>query len=120
MMRSALVEAPGRMRGSHTIQTGWRRHSAIDLPARLVNHSCGANVGIRDNEEGAYDFFALRLIRAGEEVTWDYACSEYEVVGFDVCLCGHADCRGKVGGFAEHGELVREKYGESFIADYLK
>lgn len=42
----------------------------MDLPARFINHSCEANVGICDNDLGAFDFISLVPIACGEELTW--------------------------------------------------
>jgi hypothetical protein len=44
----------------------------MDLPARFINHSCEANVGIRDNDlgAGAFDFLALKPVLRDEELTW--------------------------------------------------
>jgi len=106
-------------RDSHTVQTGWDRHVRIDLPARFVNHSCEANLGIRNNNHGAYDFFALKEIEEGSELIWDYEASEYEIGSFETCLCGSQRCRKSLGGFKKHGEQVKSYYGE-YVADYLK
>ena len=39
----------------------------MTLPARYLNHSCGPNIGVGGvNENGSYDFVALRDIDAGE------------------------------------------------------
>mmetsp|Transcript_1800 Transcript_1800/g.3201 ORF Transcript_1800/g.3201 Transcript_1800/m.3201 type:complete len:225 (-) Transcript_1800:430-1104(-) len=105
--------------GSHTVQTGWNRHVLIDLPARFVNHSCDANLGIKDNIGGAYDFFALKQIDEGSELLWDYETSEYEIGSFETCLCGSQRCRGSLGGFKKHGDQIKNLYGEH-VADYLK
>jgi hypothetical protein len=107
----------------------------MDLPARFVNHSCGAaNVGIRPGQPGgeqqpatttttaaaipSYDFYALRDIRVDEELLWDYECSEYEISGFE-CHCGSPDCRGELRGFKVHGREVIRAYGERYVAPYL-
>jgi len=116
MSSKALEVTP---RDSHTVQTGWDRHVLIDLPARFVNHSCDANLGIRDNKNGAYDFFALRDIREGSELLWDYEASEYEIGSFETCLCASQRCRKSLGGFKKHGDQVKSCYGE-YVADYLK
>ena len=42
----------------------------MDLPARFINHSCEANVGIVDNDVGAFDFLSIKPIFTGEELTW--------------------------------------------------
>jgi len=106
-------------RDDHSVQTGWRTHALMDLPGRFINHSCTANCGILDNAAGAFDFFALRPIRAGEELLWDYEASEYESISVPVCLCGSACCRGGLKGFKVHGDVIREQYGEYYAA-YLK
>lgn len=65
---TALGENPTR--NSHTVQKDFDRHVYMNLPARLINHSCSANVGILDNADGAYDFYAIRHIAPGDELTW--------------------------------------------------
>jgi SET domain-containing protein len=63
-------------------------------PGDYVNHSCDPNVGIK----GQIAVVAMRDIRAGEEICFDYAmtdASDYDE--FD-CACGASTCRGKVTG----------------------
>jgi hypothetical protein len=31
------------IRDAHSVQTGWKEHTTIDLPARFINHSCDPN-----------------------------------------------------------------------------
>jgi SET domain-containing protein len=108
-------------RNSHSVQVDWNKHVHMDLPARLVNHSCGeSNVGIRDNEYGAYNFYALSSIEAGQEVLWDYETSEFELSTHFVCSCGSPKCRGILKGYHHHGDKLKATYGEEFIAGYLK
>ncbi len=107
-------------RDTHTLQKGWDKHVMIDAPGRLINHSCNGNLGLQDNDAGAYDFFARREIREGEELTWDYETTEYEIRGFEKCNCGDALCRGTVGGFKKHGDQIKAQYGMKYIANYLK
>jgi hypothetical protein len=105
--------------GSHTIQTGWKTHVYMDLPARFLNHVCGqATVGLRSNAKGAYDFVAIAPIPQGDEVVWDYECSEFELDDF-ACACGLPTCRGKLRGFQHHGPMVVNDYGKECIAPYL-
>ena len=106
--------------GTHTIQTDWNKHVFMDLPSRCSNHVCGtANLGIKDNEHGAYDFYAMYPISTGEELRWDYSTSEYEIENFK-CSCESPLCRRFVKGFRSNGSRVRAIYGEKFIANYLK
>jgi hypothetical protein len=104
---------------SHSVQTDWDRHVIMDLPARYINHSCDASVGIRANDFGAFDFFALRRIDKGQELLWDYETSEYKISSAFRCTCGASNCRGVLKGYEFHEETVRERYG-NYIADYLK
>jgi len=91
----------------------------MDLPARYLNHVCDtANVGIRVNAQGAYDFVALRHVSIGEEVLWDYECSEYELDHF-VCKCESPSCRGILRGYRVHGQRVLDAYGWENVAPYL-
>lgn len=73
------------------------------------------------NQYGAYTWVAVRDLKAGEEITWDYETTEYEIMSSALgrCLCGSDACRGKVLGFKHRGAEIRAKYGE-LIADYLK
>jgi hypothetical protein len=116
MTATAIASIP---RNSHTVQKGWDEHILIDLPARFVNHSCDPNLGIHDNDVGAYDFFAIKDIDEGEELLWDYEASEYEISAFDTCMCGAKRCRGSMGGFKKNGEEIKRNYG-NHIANYLK
>ena len=58
------------------------------------NHSCNPNAGFR----GQIDLVALRNIAPGEEVTFDYATCLTADFGDMDCLCGTANCRGRVTG----------------------
>ena len=106
-------------RDSHTVQTDWDTHVVMDIPAILVNHSCHANVGIRPNNVGAYDFIALTPIKKGQEILWDYETSEYDIASQFTCCCGSSNCRGVLSGYKNHGPIVKELYGEDYIAPYL-
>lgn len=59
-------------------------------PFRFINHSCEPNVFIRMAYNRA-EFYALRNIKAGEELTMDYGESHHE--GKVACRCGAAKCR---------------------------
>mmetsp|Transcript_13722 Transcript_13722/g.28768 ORF Transcript_13722/g.28768 Transcript_13722/m.28768 type:complete len:218 (+) Transcript_13722:149-802(+) len=119
-------------RCSHSVQIDWDQHVLMDLPAILINHSCNGNVGIRSNDNkvqdgdvaddevvGAYDFWAIRPIKEGQELTWDYEATEWELCTPFDCNCGSPNCRGQVRGFKDSGDVIREQYGD-YHAEYLK
>ena len=109
----------------YSIQIGWDRHLDIIAPFRFINHSCRPDVGPRMTEAGL-TFVALRNIRAGEEICYDYAMTEFRhyprvnpADEFDLtCLCGEPNCRGKLGYYSELPASLKNAYG-SFILPYL-
>lgn len=107
-------------RTDHSFQVDINKHVQLDKPARLINHSCDPNLGVRNNKFGGYDFIAIRDIAVDEELTWDYSMTEFVSIAIeDVCLCGSSNCRKDVGGFVCLPFEVRNKYND-FVADYLK
>lgn len=65
--------------------------SASQDPMRFTNHSCrpNARLTIRD---GRIEFYALRAIAPGEEVTVNYGQTHHE--GTLACRCGAPGCGG--------------------------
>lgn len=60
---------------------------------RYVNHSCAPNTYMRIAHRRV-EFYALRDIRPGEEITCDYVESHHE--GRLRCRCGAPRCRGAI------------------------
>ena len=58
-----------------------------------TNHSCDPNLGIR----GEITFVAMRDIRAGEELTHDWAMTDADSYSFE-CKCDSPRCRGTLTG----------------------
>lgn len=119
MIMSANAVSVKSERDSHSVQTDWNKHVIMDLPAILINHNCNANTGIRDNEKGAFDFFALCDINRGDELVWDYEAAEYIIDGFQ-CSCGSCKCRHSLGGFHVNRNAIMQQYGKDYIAKYLQ
>ena len=103
----------------YSLQMDFHLHVNLDEPARVINHSCTPNTGVRNNQFGGYDFVALYDIKAGEEITFDYETTEYESIAVPQCMCGAESCRGKTLGFKFRETMLRERYGD-YIAGYLK
>jgi SET domain-containing protein len=77
------------------------------------NHSCAANLGLR----GEITFVAMRAIRAGEELTHDWATTdddEYSVT----CKCGSANCRGSLTGKDWRRPELQKRYA-GYFSSYL-
>ena len=72
------------------------RRRAIDFskstdPMRFTNHSCAPNARL-SIEHGRVEFYALRVIDPGEELTVDYGETHHD--GRLACRCGAPGCRG--------------------------
>ena len=60
---------------------------------RYINHSCSPNTYMRISQ-GRVEFYALRDILTGEEVTCNYGLTHHE--GQRLCTCGSVKCQGRI------------------------
>jgi SET domain-containing protein len=58
---------------------------------RYINHSCDPNTYMR-RAYSKVEFYSLRLIKKGEELTCDYGETHHD--GKLPCCCGAGNCRG--------------------------
>lgn len=88
-----------------SVQIDTDRHITVDValdtlremdehPWRFLNHSCEPNTMIRSR-----DVLALRRIRHGEELTFNYNTTEFDMAEPFACRCGSLFCLGTVRGF---------------------
>jgi SET domain-containing protein len=73
--------------------------------ARWINHSCHPNCEAVEEEEGRVFIYALRNIKVGEELSYDYQLEVDEpitraVKAENACHCGSKNCRGTMLGAA--------------------
>jgi SET domain-containing protein len=92
----SIAEARRRAAGKRVVAIVELEKRAIDASVtrrgfRYINHSCEPNTFTRLTKERA-EFYALRRIWAGEELTVDYGESHHE--GTLRCRCGAKRCRG--------------------------
>src|ERR1700730_17638059 len=80
----------------------------IDLepPGVFANHSCEPNAGVRDGVCG----YALRHIRPGEEILYDYSTTISEHRWTMQCKCGTPACRGVIGDFHDLPLELQRRY----------
>jgi len=64
--------------------------SVNGCPFTYINHSCSPNVYMRI-AYGRAEFYALRNVKAGEELTFDYGESHH--YGKVPCVCGSPRCQ---------------------------
>ena len=81
----------------------------------FINHSCDPNLVWVSHSE----LQAWRDIEAGEELSFDYACEDFEVAPF-VCGCGSELCRKQVGGQEWRNSELRKRYGKYFKPHLLE
>jgi hypothetical protein len=93
-----LREARRRARGRRIVAIVELERHALDATDtgrgfRYINHSCAPNTYIRCTPERA-EFYALRDIASGTELTADYGETQHN--GKLRCRCGAANCRGAI------------------------
>jgi len=95
--RISVAEARRRAEGLQRIMIVEVSHRhAVDAskssdPMRFTNHSCRPNARLQIRD-GRIEFYALRDITPGEEITVDYGETHHE--GQLACRCGVAGCVG--------------------------
>ena len=111
----------------HTIQISLQQHLEPRFPVRLINHSCTPNLGVKTTIHGLPDFYALRDLRAGEELNFDYAMTELmhvprtdQALEFSLeCYCGEPGCRGQLGYYRTLPASHKRRYAGSLSAYLL-
>ena len=70
---------------------GWDKNTWIDPVSYglYINHSCNPNAGIKNRR----DVVAIKNIKKGEEVTFDYSLSEADIFWHIQCNCRATNCR---------------------------
>jgi hypothetical protein len=111
-----LAGAVSARRDRHSLQLGQDRHLHVptdeggvenpDFFWRYLNHSCQPN-GYIDTAE--LTFVALRKIRKGEECTFNYLTTEFEMAVPFTCRCGAAKCFGLIRGSAHLSAEQKEE-----------
>lgn len=99
----------------HVVQVGETEylHGKNGL-AECINHSCSPNCGIKDS----VTIVAMRDIKKGEQITWDYEMTEDSDWCMENCQCGSPECRGTIRGYSFLSQEKREKY-KKFTAKWL-
>jgi SET domain-containing protein len=75
----------------------------------LINHSCNPNGGLV-YRDGTVKFVAIRDIRAGEELSFDYSTTMNEDCWEMECLCGDPACRITVRDFKYLPDDLQNRY----------
>jgi hypothetical protein len=98
-------------------QIGKRTYIDLNELSRTFNHSCDPSAGIRKNSE----LFALRDIKEGEEITYDYSLTIAPTEWKMKCECGSEKCRGTLGDIRTVSKIRLDEYKKAgAIQRYMK
>lgn len=108
----------------YTIQLGPAEHldafgvaSTEDLmarfPWRFLNHACRPNSAVRGRR-----LYATAAIKAGDEVTFNYNTTEFDMAEPFACRCGAANCRGLIRGY-RHLSPAQQRLLRPHLAPHL-
>ncbi|MCB5906220.1 SET domain-containing protein-lysine N-methyltransferase [Streptomyces pinistramenti] len=116
---TGVITAELARNDAHASQIALHRYVRHGGLMPKVNHSCDPNCGIGLNASGAHDLLARVPIRAGQEITFDYAMRNYAVEHFPGrCQCRTALCRGRITGWRDLPPERRDAY-RGLVAPYL-
>ena len=106
---------------SHALQIDFDKYVLCEPPFLYSNHSCKPNCAVNANLE----MFAIKKIKAGKELFWDYSTSMLERHWTMNCLCGAKNCRKIITDFDLLPTELQLKYLKKnivlpFIADFIK
>ena len=90
----------------YPMQIGRLTYLDLDGPCRLINHNCLPNAGLRSDRI----LIALRNIKAGEEICYDYSTTMSERRWSMQCRCGAPNCRGTIADFHNLPAALQEHY----------
>ncbi len=81
----------------------------------FFNHSCNPNSGIKIIEKKVI-LIAIRGIKKGEEITWDYSTTMDEDDWEMDCVCKSKNCRKRIRDFKYLPKEIQQKYMKLEIA----
>lgn len=103
------------------VMIGINKYVDVNGPELFVNHSCEPNAGlIKDTT-----LVAIRNIRQGEEITFDYSTAMEENHWTMKCRCESNRCRKVIGNFSDLPNALKQKYldlgiVQKFITDQVR
>ncbi|MBI2650036.1 SET domain-containing protein [Candidatus Woesearchaeota archaeon] len=81
----------------------------------FFNHSCNPNSGLKIKDKKAF-LIAVKNIKNGEEITWDYSTTMDEDFWEIECKCGIRNCRKRIRDFKYLPKKIQQKYIKLGIA----
>ena len=99
----------------HEDYVGRGRYVVTFHPYSYMNHSCEPNVLIKHETIARSKFYAMRDIKKGEQLTYDYGVNAMDQIGTELwstkCECRSKNCRGKLSTcFLKQPISIQKKY----------
>lgn len=84
-----------------------------------INHSCSPNSGLKFANNSIV-LIAIRDIKIGEEISWDYSTTMIGLEWSMHCECKSSNCRKKIAGFETIPEATKREYASlGVLPDYI-
>ena len=102
----------------------WKYLEPSDPRLEHLNHACNPNLGYK-SLDGKVSFVAIKPVRRGDEVTFDYSTTMLEEWDEDVstlqkCNCGARNCRGSIKDFRNIPKSDQDRYAKlGVVPDYI-
>ncbi len=111
---AAILPAPSPL----TVQVGINEHIYLQPGVlQYINHSCSPNIFF---DLASFKAICLRAINKGDELFYFYPSTEWKMAEPFQCLCGSANCLGRIAGASYLSKDVIHKYRFSdFISGQL-
>ncbi len=114
-----------KLRDTDPLQVADTKYIDLEKPYIYINHSCNPNAAIvRYN-----DLIAIKNIKAGEEITFDYSANEYQSeqhwqewpgIWKIKCRCGSTKCRKVITDWAYSPKAWQRKYIKNkWVQDFI-
>ncbi len=102
---------------NHADYVGGGRYVISFHPYSYMNHSCNPNIVIKYETIAKSIFVAMKDIKKGKELTYDYGVNAMDQFGKTLwimdCKCGSKNCRKKISGdFFKQPLDIQRKYYE--------
>ena len=86
----------------------------------FVNHSCDPNAGVTI-ADGTARLIAIRAVKSGEEIVFDYSTTADRAPLEMRCSCGTPVCRGVIGDFLLLPQNLQEEYvALGIVPEYIQ
>ncbi|MFA5992915.1 MAG: SET domain-containing protein-lysine N-methyltransferase [Candidatus Pacearchaeota archaeon] len=90
-------ETKNHPQNEHADYVGKGRYVITFHPYSYINHSCNPNVLIKHDTIKKSRFYAMRDIKVGEQLTYDYGVNALDQIDKELwkvkCKCGSKNCR---------------------------